>query len=119
GAAGAILPLWSHLSSAAVQSEPSANFIYVFLRLPHHLSPASWTRGAWMQLALFVALFAVAVVALCKYAKPTSTKADEGAPTTWLGRAELHFAAIVGISLLPFAVGLIASLFDHDGAVLR
>jgi hypothetical protein len=109
GAAGAALPLWSHFSTPPTHADPSASFIYVFLRLPHHLSPASWQTTAWMHLAMFVIVFTGAVALLWRWAKPVETSR----------RADLHLAALVTFAMLPFVVGLLIATFDSEGSLLR
>jgi hypothetical protein len=109
GAAGAVLPLWSHLGVPPTHSNPSASFIYVFVRLPHHLSPASWTTTAWMHLAMFVIVFGGAIALLWRWGKSVGTS----------HRAELRLAALVMFAMLPFVLGLLVAPFDSEGILLR
>jgi hypothetical protein len=41
---------------------PTAGWIYVVLRNPHHLLPSSWSGSDWAKALLFLGLFALAVV---------------------------------------------------------
>jgi hypothetical protein len=44
-------------------SLPSAGWIYVVLRNPHHLLPSSWSAGDWARIALLLGLFVLAAQA--------------------------------------------------------
>ena len=44
-------------------SLPSAGWIYVVLRNPHHLLPSVWSAGDWARIALVLGLFVLAALA--------------------------------------------------------
>ncbi|MEB3351686.1 MAG: hypothetical protein VKM01_05110 [Cyanobacteriota bacterium] len=95
---------------AAGVGEPSANFIYVYLRNPHHLVPASWTAGAWLEAALVLLLFSGAAV-LCLRAG----ERRPGFPATACTDLILWTLAAALFGLL----GLLISPIDRDGTVLK
>lgn len=87
-------------------TEPSASWIYTYLRNPHHLVPSSWSGTDWWLAGLWLALFSLAI-AWCR-----NDPSVQGA-----GRRDL--ALWSSLSLVPFGLGLIISLWDSEGVLLR
>lgn len=89
---------------------PSTAWIYVFLRNPHHLVPATWPPEAWRQALGMVLLFAGGAL-LCRRAGQR--------------RPSFPVAACMDLILWSLAalfmalVGLLISLVDHEGVILR
>jgi hypothetical protein len=90
------------------------SFIYVFLRLPHHLNPLLWSSNSWVNLIAYLLICAI------------------GASVIWLNRINRltgefseHYAAHIGlfeftlISLIPFVLGLAIAPFDSQGRFLQ
>jgi hypothetical protein len=119
GAAFAVPPLWTHLSAAPpMHANPSPSYVYVFLRLPHHLSPASWQPTAWMQLTMFAAMFLASLWLLRRVPSAHSIPtADSGSSSP--RRPEVRLALLVTLALLPFLGGLLIAPFDGNGTLLR
>ena len=84
----------------------SAAWIYTYLRNPHHLVPGSWSPSDWIYAVLWLGLFAAACWLVSR-----------NGPTQNDCRQDL--ALWVTLSLIPFAVGLAISPWDHQGSWLR
>lgn len=89
---------------------PSANWIYVFLRNPHHLVPQYWTSSQWLNALAMLMLFAGAAV-LCLWA----ARHRDHFPLE--ASQDLAIWALAG-SLIP-ALGLLISLVDGEGGLLK
>jgi len=90
--------------------EPSAEFIYVYLRNPHHLVPATWTGQQWLSAVTLLLLFSGAAI-LC-------LRSDWRSPSFLsVACADLILwtLATAGFALL----GLIISPLDHNGTLLK
>ena len=90
-----------------------ASAIYVFFRLPHHLNPLSWDTVQWIEMALFLVVFNLALVMLRR---------------GWLQRSPLSqdqrvavdtVATFTAFALVPFVLGLLIAPFDLDGKWLQ
>lgn len=107
----ALRPVFVHLlqsASARVAGELPASFIYVFLRAPHHLDPASWPSTWWLRLTAYVLLLAFSYIALRRSTGTDDTRTTE--------RRLLIFAAV---AMLPFVAGLAVAPFDREGRLLQ
>lgn len=99
-------PVWQHLTGAGAlvgtpePGTPPASAIYVFLRAPHHLDPASWPAGWWIPLA-------GSLVVLGAGYRVVSSREVRG------------LIVYAGATLLPFAAGLGLARVDHDGRWLQ
>ncbi len=82
------------------------SFIYVFLRLPHHLHPFAWSSKAWIALYLLAFTFSVS---LLRYKSQRSQSF-----TAQMGLAEFTI-----ISFVPFVLGLAIAPFDTEGKFLQ
>jgi len=88
----------------------SPSFIYVFLRLPHHLNPLSWGVDKWLRIAIFIGLFGLARWRLHRQCSLLSSGQN---------LACQRLSVWVSCSLVPFALGLMAMFFDTQGRVLQ
>jgi hypothetical protein len=90
------------------------SFIYVFLTLPFHLNPLSWSSHSWVNLIAYL------LICACS------------ASVIWLNRIDRltgefseHYAAHIGlfeftlISLIPFVLGVAIAPFDSQGRFLQ
>ena len=90
--------------------EPSAEFIYVYLRNLHHLVPATWTGQQWLQAVALLLLFSGAAM-LCL----RSDWRRPGFPSMACADLILWTLATALFALL----GLIISPFDYNGTLLK
>lgn len=101
---------------------PSA--IYVFLRLPHHLNPLSWSPEVWIRPVILLILFALSVVLIRRKQRSSSpagslTFDQDSSLDSSSDKACLGLAQLVGISLIPFGLGLLLAWFDRQGQFLQ
>ena len=88
-----------------------ASYIYVFLRLPHHLSPLSWVPGWWLSPLIYLLVLGISV-AFFKYRR-NSTQSPE------IYDARVGLARFALLTLIPFALGLLIAPFDTQGKLLQ
>ncbi|AFZ36686.1 hypothetical protein Sta7437_3178 [Stanieria cyanosphaera PCC 7437] len=96
-------------STASISFSPS--FIYVFLRLAHHLNPLSWDIFSWIKLIIYLLLLRRSMMLL------HSQKDQQEMTRVNVIRLELGEFAL--ISLIPFLGGLAIALFDRQGNWLQ
>ena len=93
-------------SSYTPQAIPSASWIYTYLRNPHHLVPSSWSSSAWLYALAVLTVFGVVLI---------WTLRDQSEPAP----QRRAFGLWSACTLIPFAIGLVLSLWDTQGAWLR
>lgn len=99
--------VWQQLTTPNPVSALKPSFLYVFVRLPHHLNPLSWRAELWIEPIVYLILFA-----FC---------------WGWLQRrkplpfypARIGLARYLLISLIPFGLGLLVAPFDTSGQLLQ
>lgn len=89
----------------------SPSFVYVFLRLPHHLNPLFWPFASWMAIVLYLLIFAVSVAILRRSNRSTSSLKSY--------TAQIELSQFTLISLIPFALGIAIAPFDAEGKLLQ
>lgn len=106
----AIPPIFSHLFAESGSGAVSASFIYVFLRLPHHLNPLAWGGGWWQIPAAFllVLLGSMAVLKRTQSTQPVEQY-----------RARVDLFQLTLLSLIPFGLGVLIAPFDQQGSWLQ
>lgn len=109
--AGAIPGSLQQLLSSPPSGNISPSFIYVFLRLAHHLNPFAWHPILWLRLIIYVAILTLCLVALKKNADLKGWKAED--------QARFELAEFTLISLIPFIAGVAISFVDHQGTWLQ
>ncbi|NJO94340.1 MAG: hypothetical protein HC820_08360 [Hydrococcus sp. RM1_1_31] len=57
----AIKPVFEQLLTPSPVSEIAPSYIYVFLRLPHHLNPLSWDSQWWIRFFAYLLIFGISV----------------------------------------------------------
>jgi hypothetical protein len=107
----AIPSAWQQLSAVDLPGDISPSFIYVFLRLPHHLNPFAWHPLLWLRLAIYIGIWVWCVTILKKLAN-----AQGWQPVDY---ARLELTEFTLISLIPFAMGIAIAFFDHQGKWLQ
>ena len=110
----AIPAVWQQLFVATPinANVPFPSYIYVYLRLSHHLNPFTWSSEQWIKPILYLLVLLVSTILLKKLAY--KGKCQEQAD---YARQELGELALV--SLIPFFLGLVAALFDSQGKWLQ
>jgi hypothetical protein len=109
--AGAIPGSLQQLRTSPPLGNISPAFIYVFLRLPHHLNPFAWHPLLWLRLIIYLAILTLCLVALKKKADLKGWQAED--------YARFELAELTSISLIPFVAGVAIAFFDHQGTWLQ
>lgn len=106
----AIPPVAAHLFSKPISYEVAPSFIYVFLRLPHHLNPASWDPGWWLPgvNCLVCLLLSMQILHWKRKVLPFQHY-----------QAQIDLFQLTIISLIPFILGLMITPFDTEGCLLQ
>ncbi len=108
----AIQPVFKQLLTSAPQSDISYSYIYVFLRLPHHLYPASWPQGWWLNLVTYILMLMISYWVIKLNINKSTSSQDILLSTSSLLTLTL-------IALIPFIIGLLITPFDADGKFLQ
>jgi hypothetical protein len=87
------------------------SYIYVFLRLPHHLNPLSWSSHWWI-VPIFFLIILISSVAIIWFNRPSGELPEQDIARKGLFELTL-------ISLVPFLIGLIVAPFDSQGRFLQ
>lgn len=87
-----------------------ASYIYVFLRLPHHLDPSVWTKDGWIKLMVYILILLISVC-IIRLQAPINFSQEYSA------RIELFKFTLLG--LVPFILGLAIARFDSQGVFLQ
>jgi hypothetical protein len=105
-----IQPVYEQLVRPAPNSEIPPSYIYVFVRLSHHLNPLAWDSDWWKNALIFLFLLTVSAVWLHR------NRDLEKNPQycNQIGLVELTL-----LSLIPFALGIVVAFFDRQGAFLQ
>ncbi|MBW4443108.1 MAG: hypothetical protein KME10_18085 [Plectolyngbya sp. WJT66-NPBG17] len=106
GSIFALQAISQQLFSSTSISVIAPSFIYVFLRLPHHLYPFAWSSKAWIAIAFYLIVFGASVTVL-RYQRSDSYP------------AQMKLAEFTVISLVPFVLGLAIAPFDSEGKLLQ
>ena len=106
----AISPVWQQLmTQTPINPElPSPSFIYVFLRLSHHLNPLSWKAQSWIKVIVYLLILLGNMVLLKNRTKPNKFQNSRQI----LGELAL-------VSLIPFLLGISITAFDSQGQWLQ
>lgn len=107
GIKAVIQQLFTPTPSSPIQ--PS--YIYVFLRLSHHLNPLSWS-AKWFIIATFYLVILVASVGVIWFNRPSGKLSEQDA-------ARIGLFEFTLISLVPFVIGLVIAPFDTQGKLLQ
>lgn len=107
----AIGPVLEQVFSSTPTASVAPSYIYVFLRLPHHLNPNSWSSDWWIRPLLYSLVLGVSVAMLRR--KQQSEKSVKNYATC-MGLAEFTV-----LTLVPFIFGLAIAPFDSQGTLLQ
>lgn len=109
GSAFAIPSILQHLLAPNPSATIKPSYIYVFLRLPHHLNPLSWHSGWWLKPLVYLVVLAVSIWLLQRHKRQF--------PKQYL--ACIGLAEFTLITLVPFILGLVVAPFDSQGSLLQ
>ncbi len=115
--AGSALGIMSVLEQLLVTSPTGAllpSFIYVFLRLPHHLNPLSWASNCWVNFIVYLLILASSVGVI--WLNWLNQRAEELSEQY---AARMGLFQLTLISLIPFVLGLAIAPFDSQGRFLQ
>jgi hypothetical protein len=113
-ASGFAIPAVSQQLTATPPTTPLApSYIYVFLRLAHHLNPLSWSSEEWIRPIVLLILFGGCVVMLHQQRRSAQPMAQDQITSAF------RLAWFVGMALIPFGVGLVIAPFDAEGRWLQ
>ncbi|MGL5081655.1 MAG: DUF6798 domain-containing protein [Microcoleaceae cyanobacterium] len=115
GSIFAIQPVLAQLLTPTPAGELSPSYIYVFLRLPHHLNPLVWPSRWWINLIIYLAILIGSILIL--HLNPASELASTAAVEHH--DAQVTLFQLTLISLIPFLIGLIIAPFDAEGKLLQ
>lgn len=102
-------PVYDQLTSPTPSGAVLPSYIYVFVRLPHHLSPLSWDSEWLTRLLIYLVLLSISAVWLHKRRAEQSRQ----------HQAQMGLVELTLLSLVPFAIGLVVALFDQQGIWLQ
>ena len=111
GSAFAIKPVLEQLFAPAPAAALKSSYIYVFLRLPHHLNPLSWPSNWWVNLISYLLILASSAGVIW-IDRPKGEDSEKYAARTGLFEFTL-------LSLIPFMLGLAVAPFDSQGRFLQ
>ncbi|BAY79083.1 hypothetical protein NIES25_55650 (plasmid) [Nostoc linckia NIES-25] len=102
------------LSSPTPASSIPISYIYVFLRMPHHLNPLSW-RANWWIVPTFYLVMLVSSAAVLWFNRPTQALPEQLEEY----QARIGLFEFTLISLVPYVLGLVIAPFDSQGSLLQ
>lgn len=94
------------------------SYVYVFVRLPHHLNPLSWPSNWWVKPIMYLVLLALSIAVLGGSFSQLWRKQQ----SKELYRHQLARMVLVEFTLLsivPFVLGLAIAPFDSQGSFLQ
>lgn len=109
----AIEPVLKQLFTSTPTASVPPSYMYVFLRLPHHLNPLSWEPHHWRKPLLYLLILVFSACMLQRQHKQQSEELSEQY-TTSIGLVEFTL-----LTLVPFLLGLIIVPFDSQGKLLQ
>jgi hypothetical protein len=107
----AIQSVLEQLFSSTATGSLAPSYIYVFLRLPHHLNPLVWSSNWWVNLVLYLSILVLSVGVI------RVNRSGEDASESYAARIGLFEFTV--ICLIPFILGLIVAPFDARGSFLQ
>lgn len=107
----AVESVLQQLLTATPTTAVKPSYIYVFLRLPHHLNPLSWHSDWWLIPLIYLLVLALSVWLLWRQRQSHKVSGQYSAS---MGLAEFTL-----ITLIPFILGLVVAPFDSQGVFLQ
>lgn len=114
--ASAVRLVFTQMFMPISPSPIAPSFIYVFLRLPHHLNPLSWSNHWWIRPAIYLLLLITSMTILqCQQFKSLPSQFNSLLPQ----KTQIELFQLTLISLIPFICGLAIAPFDSQGILLQ
>jgi hypothetical protein len=107
----AVMPVLEQLFSPTLTGSVQPSYVYVFVRLPHHLNPLSWSFGWWSGPLAYLLLLALSIGLLWA--------AQDSEKFSLAYKACIGLAEFTLITLVPFILGLAVAPFDSQGNILQ
>lgn len=107
----AIAPVVQQLLTPSPSGNISPSFVYVFLRLPHHLNPFAWHPLLWIEFFVYLLLWILCMVSLYKDVQKNNCNLEY--------YARLELSEFTLIALIPFFAGIVIAFFDRQGEWLQ
>lgn len=107
----AIRPVLEQLFAPTPTGTVAPSYIYVFLRLPHHLNPLSWSPDWWLKPIVYLLVLALSIGLLWRKSQSGKLFAEYA---NCVGLAEFTL-----LTLVPFILGLAIAPFDSQGQLLQ
>ena len=117
GSSFAIKPVLDQLLTSSPKTEPSYSYIYVFLRLPHHLNPMSWHPHWRITVLAYLLILLISVYIL--HLQNSTDELSDSHPLQSHNQAAFKLCQFTLLSFIPFVLGLLAAPFDAKGSILQ
>ena len=111
GSVFAVKPVLEQLFTSTPPGSIPPSYVYVYLRVPHHVNPMSWQFGWWVKPIVYLLGLAFSVGLLWFKRQP------ERPPQYYA--ASIGLAEFTLITLVPFMLGLAVAPFDSKGLLLQ
>jgi hypothetical protein len=102
------------LSSPTPASPIAISYIYVFLRMSHHLNPLSWPPHWWITPIFYLVILVSSAVVLW-FNRPIKELFEQFAEY----EARIGLFQFTLISLIPYVLGVAIAPFDSEGKLLQ
>jgi VanZ family protein len=127
GSVFAIQPILAYLWGPTVSGVVQPTFVYVFMRLPHHLNPLAWPVEGWIKPIGFLGVLTLSVWVLrWRQAKrqadlPLTDSLSTGPLPAEASAhaARMGLAQFTLVTLIPFVIGVAIAPFDRQGQLLQ
>lgn len=106
----AVLPVLEQLFTPTPPGSVQPSYVYVFLRLPHHLTPLSWVATWWLEPLMYLLVLVLSVGLLWRQRQLKFSEQYA---------ARMGLAEFTLIALVPFILGLVVAPFDSQGNLLQ
>ncbi|MGF1937879.1 MAG: DUF6798 domain-containing protein [Nostoc sp. ChiQUE02] len=95
------------------------SYIYVFLRLPHHLNPLSWSPSWWIKLTMYLVVLIITTILLRRIQQSSARNHKSIYDFSEQYIASMRLLDFTIISLIPFFLGIAVAPFDSNGNFLQ
>lgn len=107
----AIKPVLEQLFTTLPPSSVTPSYIYVFVRLPHHLNPLSWSSDWWIKPAIYLLVLVMSIKLLQRQQHSDRLSKQH--------TAQIELFEFTLICLVPFILGVAVAPLDYEGRLLQ